>query len=142
MTIDFNISRADWLRNQTDIMLIRETVFMQEQHVSADLEWDGLDDRAIHLLARDNLGKAIGTARLLPDGHIGRLAVLKPWRGQGVGNALLQTLLDVARKNKLNKVDLNAQVHALGFYEQLGFSANGSAFLDADILHQHMEKVI
>ena len=142
MTANFNISQADWKAEQDDICFIREAVFMQEQNVSAELEWDGLDDKAVHLLARDDAGKAIGTVRLLPDGHIGRLAVLGPWRGKGIGKALLQYLLDIAGENKLNKVDLNAQSHARGFYEKMGFTAHGDEFLDADILHQHMEKVI
>ncbi len=142
MKTDYTIIQADWSSEQADIKLVRETVFMQEQNVSAELEWDGLDDKAIHLLARDDFGKAIGTARLLPDGHIGRLAVLKPWRSKGIGKALLTRLLGVAKKNKLNKVDLNAQSQAVGFYEKLGFTANGEEFLDANILHQHMEKII
>ncbi len=117
---------------------IRETVFVDEQGVPLELEWDGLDGGAVHVLAESAAGEPIGTARLLPDGHIGRMAVLRPWRGQGIGSALLRRLMEIAGGRGLPQVHLCAQVHAIGFYERLGFSAEGPEFLDAGIAHRHM----
>ena len=119
------------------IMTVRETVFIQEQHVPVELEWDGLDDAAQHVIALiDN--QVVGTARMLVDGHIGRMAVLKPWRQQMIGTALLQTLLDYARQAGLQSVFLSAQTSAIPFYEKQGFIASGEIFMDAGIPHKNM----
>jgi predicted GNAT family N-acyltransferase len=85
---------------------------------------------------------AIGTARLLPDGHVGRVAVLPAWRGRGVGAALLQLMLDTALRERRAEVLLNAQVRALGFYRQFGFVAEGEVFDDAGIPHQAMRLLL
>ncbi len=84
---------ANWQDNGPALRAIRETVFIHEQHVPVELEWDEFDADCLHILAVDLTGKPIGTARLLPDGHIGRMAVLREWSSHGVGGALLQRLL-------------------------------------------------
>jgi predicted GNAT family N-acyltransferase len=136
---DFQIEQTRWQDNEAALRIIRETVFMLEQKVPEELEWDGLDDDAIHLLARDHGGNPIATARLLSDGHIGRVAVLPPWRGRGVGSALMQRLLQIAAGQGLQEVHLDAQIGAIAFYQRLGFTASGGVFLDAGIPHRHMQ---
>lgn len=136
----FHIDLAHWPEEQPALRQVRETVFVAEQGVPIELEWDAGDTRAVHLLARDEDGQPVGTGRLLPDGHIGRMAVLKGWRGQGIGSALLNALVDLARQQGLNSVRLNAQCSALGFYRRHGFVAVGEVFDDAGIPHQHMQR--
>jgi len=133
------IEQAEWIRQQTIIASIRRQVFIEEQSVPEELEWDGLDADAVHLLARVD-GQAVGTARMLADGHIGRMSVLKAFRGQGIGRQLINRLLELAAEHGLQAVDLDAQTHALGFYERLGFIAEGEVFMDAGIPHRHMRK--
>ena len=132
----FTVRRASWERDQLALRGIRETVFMREQSVPLELEWDGRDARGLHVIAEDAAGAPIGTGRLLPDGHIGRMAVLQPWRGMGVGSALLAELVLYASERGLAEVVLNAQTHALGFYARFGFEAEGEEFLDAGIPHE------
>jgi predicted GNAT family N-acyltransferase len=136
----FLIEVARWPEDQAALRLVRETVFVAEQGVPLELEWDAQDATALHLLARDAEGRPIGTGRLLPDGHIGRMAILKAWRGRGVGSALLNALMDLARQQGLQRVRLNAQCSALGFYRRHGFVADGAAFDDAGIPHRHMQR--
>lgn len=132
------IRPASWQQDNAALRLIRKQVFMQEQNVPDELEWDGEDDDAFHLLAEDNEGNPIGTARMLSDGHIGRVAILAPWRGHGVGTALMQRLLQQARDDGHRTVFLDAQLDAIDFYRRLGFKEEGKTFLDAGILHRHM----
>jgi predicted GNAT family N-acyltransferase len=117
---------------------VRETVFVREQAVPLEMEWDEWDARCDHAVALDSAGRPVGTGRLLPGGRIGRMAVLKEWRGQGVGAALLRALLDRARERGLEKVVLHAQKQAMGFYLRFGFSALGEEFSEAGIPHREM----
>ncbi len=117
---------------------VRERVFVEEQGVPRELEWDDWDVRSEHAVAIDEEGGAIGTARLLPDGHIGRMAVLARWRGRGVGSALLDALLERAKARRMPSVRLNAQTHAAGFYRRFGFAADGAEFVEAGIPHVEM----
>ncbi len=139
---EFQLEQTSWQVNEAALRLIRQTVFMQEQQVPEELEWDGLDNEAIHLLARDHSGNPIATARMLSDGHIGRVAVLATWRGRSIGTALMQRLLQIAATQGLSAVDLDAQVDAIPFYQGLGFSAQGEVFMDAGIPHCHMHKAL
>ena len=134
----FSIRIANWQDDAPALRAIRETVFIREQKVPVELEWDECDATCLHTLATDTAGNPVGTARLLPDGHIGRMAVLKEWRGRGVGSALLRLLLDEARKRRLRQAVLNAQTYAAGFYEKFGFQAVGEEFMDAGIPHVKM----
>ncbi len=142
MKSEFTIHVATWRNNQRELRFVREQVFMLEQHVPEELEWDGLDTHAVHLLARDKAGNPIGTVRMLGDGHVGRMAVLSPWRGRGVGSALLKTIIATARSVGMERIVLDAQVHAIGFYERHGFTTEGVEFMDAGIPHRHMTLVL
>ncbi|HQW90633.1 MAG TPA: GNAT family N-acetyltransferase [Nitrospira sp.] len=134
------VELTDWATTGSAIKAIRETVFIHEQGVPVELEWDGLDSSCAQVLAWNDRGEAIGTARMQQNGTIGRMAVLKDWRSRGVGRALLQTLLDLAVRQGLPRVSLSAQIHALGFYERAGFHAVGELFIDAGIPHRKMVK--
>lgn len=131
------IRRACWQQDAAALIEIRRRVFIEEQAVPEHLELDGEDADALHWLALEH-GAPIGTLRLLRDGHIGRLAVLAPARGRGVGSALLGAALARARAEDWREVYLHAQLHALGFYENHGFHARGPEFLDAGIVHREM----
>jgi len=134
------VELTDWATTESAIRAIRETVFIHEQGVPVELEWDGLDSSCAHVLAWNDREEAIGTARMQQNGTIGRMAVLKDWRGRGVGRALLQTLLELAVRQGLPRVTLSAQTHALGFYERAGFHVIGEPFMDAGIPHRKMVK--
>jgi predicted GNAT family N-acyltransferase len=131
------IELLDWEAAQPEATRIRFTVFVEEQAVPADLEMDDNDAASLHALAYAD-GRAVGTGRLLPDGHIGRMAVLKDWRGQGAGRALLRRLIDAARQRGHREVALSAQVHALEFYRAEGFEPEGPVYEEAGIPHQEM----
>ncbi len=123
------------------IRQIRNSVFSLEQKIDPSLDLDGQDPGAVHVLAEMN-GQFVGTGRMLGDGHIGRLAVLKTARGKGLGKKLVEKLLDVAGTQGMGRVFLGAQEHAVGFYEKLGFLRYGSPYEEAGIRHIHMEKII
>ncbi len=116
---------------------IRFTVFVDEQKVPAELELDEFDPLSCHALALAG-DEAVGTGRLLPDGHIGRMAVLATWRGRGVGALLLQALIDEAQRRGMARVVLNAQTHALGFYARFGFVPEGEEYEEAGLPHRTM----
>lgn len=134
------VKLVDWVDAEPLIRPVRETVFIHEQAVPEELEWDGLDPQCAHVLAWNDQGDAIGTARMQPNGTIGRMAVLKDWRGRGAGRALLEALLDCAVRQGLTRVTLSAQTHAIGFYERAGFHVVGELFTDAGIPHRKMVK--
>jgi len=123
-------------------MRVREAVFVVEQGVPLVVERDEWDARAEQALAFDDQGRVIGTGRLLPDGHIGRMAVLGEHRGQGVGSRILAALLERARELGMTCVVLNAQTHALSFYARHGFVAFGGEFTEAGIRHVAMSRTL
>jgi predicted GNAT family N-acyltransferase len=138
---NIQVRLADWLVERDILMALREEVFIREQLVPADLERDEFDPRSRHVVAiGDN--RPIGTGRLTPDGHIGRMAVLRSWRRMGVGSALLTRLLDVARDLGVRRVMLNAQLQALPFYLCHGFEPEGDEFLEAGIRHRSMRRIV
>jgi predicted GNAT family N-acyltransferase len=128
---------ADWQKDNADIRRIRESVFIAEQSVPPELEWDADDLDAIHFLAFEG-DFPIGTARLLPDGQVGRVSVLKDWRGLKVGDALMQAVIAEAEARNLTPQRLSAQVQATAFYERLGFKVVSEEFLEAGIPHVDM----
>ena len=133
-----SISLTTWQQSEASLSAIRRQVFIVEQHVPEALEWDEYDTSAIHALAFTDQ-QAIGCARLLPqEGKIGRMAVLPEWRKHGVGSALLQILLEEARKQGQGEVGLSAQIHAIPFYEKAGFAVYGPVYDDAGIPHRDM----
>jgi predicted GNAT family N-acyltransferase len=131
----------DWQSAQAEAKRIRFAVFVEEQGVPAELEMDNIDAACVHALAYAE-GRAIATGRLLPDGHIGRMAVLKEWRGRGAGRAILRRLIDAARERGDRQVLLSSQVHALGFYRAVGFVPEGPVYEEAGIPHQAMRLVL
>ncbi|WP_373987081.1 GNAT family N-acetyltransferase [Duganella sp. BuS-21] len=132
------IKLGDWTTLSDDAKLVRFEVFVQEQNVPAELEMDSLDALCLHAVAYGADGVPVGTARLLPDGHIGRMAVRKPGRGSGIGGALLQALMEQAKARGDKVVMLSAQTHAAPFYERHGFRIEGDEFFEAGIAHIHM----
>jgi predicted GNAT family N-acyltransferase len=114
---------------------VRRQVFIVEQGIPADLEWDARDAACQHVLATDMRQMAIGTGRLDPEGRIGRMAVLPAWRSQGVGYALLASLLDLARAQGHLKVVVHAQCTVTDFYRKAGFREQGRPFMEAGIEH-------
>lgn len=135
------MTRIEVTRDITTCRALRRSVFIEEQGVSEADEVDGLDDVAIHLLARDG-DTPLGTARLLLKGEvgkIGRVCVLPPARGTGLGAALIRAALaELARQPGVRFAHLGSQSHATGFYEKLGFVVEGDEFLDAGISHRKM----
>jgi predicted GNAT family N-acyltransferase len=135
---DITVQAVDWKAHREALHAIRRTVFIAEQNVPEELEWDEIDAHCRHVMALAPGGAPIGTGRLLPDGHIGRMAVLKEWRGRGVGSAILDTLLALARRAGFETVRLHAQTYAVGFYAKHGFTAIGEEFMEAGIPHREM----
>lgn len=140
MSRAFRVVTGAWFEHEGALRRVRHAVFIVEQRVPEELEWDAHDASSLHALAAAVDGTPIGCARLLPDGHIGRVAVLAPWRRHGVGSALLRTLIDAARVRGDRDVVLNAQVSALPFYAHHGFVAEGDTFDEAGIPHQAMRR--
>lgn len=139
---EITVRRVSWSddRDNSILRAIRRRVFIEEQEVPESLEWDEFDAVSLHVLAETVSGEAVATGRLLPDWHIGRMAVLREWRRRGVGLTVLQTLLAAAKQRGDRIVRLNAQTHALGFYEKAGFLAEGPVFDDAGIPHRTMSR--
>lgn len=135
---DFSIRIMAWTDARAAAQPIRETVFVAEQGVPLEIELDAWDERCEHAIAYNAAGMAVGTGRLLPDGHIGRMAVLRGWRGKGVGGRLLEALIERARTRGMRRVALNAQTHAAPFYARFGFVVAGEPFLEAGIPHLAM----
>ena len=133
--IDFAIGRGD-------LQAIRDVVFVQEQQVPAEMERDALDPQCVHVIARTADGMAIGTGRLTPDHRIGRMAVLRDWRGKGVGDAMLLALIGQARERGWREVALNAQASAITFYARHGFLPHGERFMEAGIEHLAMRRLL
>lgn len=138
----FQIRQAAWPQDEAALRRVRAQVFITEQGVPEHLEWDGKDTQAVHLIAETAGGLAIGTTRLLPDGRIGRTAVLPDYRGRGVGSALLEQALRVARQQGLRTLSLHAQIQVVAFYERFGFEPVGERFEEAGIAHQAMRLTV
>jgi predicted GNAT family N-acyltransferase len=131
---------ADWPEAQALVMPLRLRVFVDEQGVPADIEQDDFDPVCRHAIAADASGAVIGTGRLLPDGHLGRMAVAARARGRGVGAQVLAALLAEAARRGLRRAVLHSQVSAEGFYARYGFRRSGGVFMEAGIAHIIMER--
>ena len=137
-----NLETVTWADYSRELYDIRYRVFVLEQGVPVELEQDEYDPLSWHVLARSSDGLAIGTGRLMPDGHIGRLAVLKEWRQYGVGRKLMEYLIGLAQREGFQHIRLNAQVTVTEFYEKLGFCSEGEIFMEAGIPHQSMYRAL
>jgi len=138
----FRVEPADYAVDFADLRAVREPVFVVEQQVPIEEEWDELDPQCRHVIARDDANRPIGTGRLTPERKIGRMAVLAEWRGKGVGDALMEALMDEARALGWPEVSLNSQTHAMPFYARHGFEAYGDEFMEAGIPHRKMRKAL
>ncbi|WP_028862810.1 GNAT family N-acetyltransferase [Psychromonas aquimarina] len=127
--------------NKQSIRFIRESVFIKEQGIDAEIEFDGNDQSALHALLFVE-GKAAATGRMLEDGHIGRIAVLRDYRGQGLGAKVVLSLIDAAAEKGCSRVYLGAQKQAVDFYTKLGFTPFGEEFMEAGIVHLSMERLL
>ena len=134
----FRVERVEWAHACSTLRAIRLEVFVHEQRVPEALEWDGLDPQCEHVLASDSAGHPVATGRLLPDGHIGRMAVLTDWRRRGVGSAVLNELLKIARVRGDEVAILHAQSYAMQFYRRAGFEITSAEFMEAGIAHVEM----
>ncbi|PSV12885.1 GNAT family N-acetyltransferase [Photobacterium leiognathi] len=123
------------------IRTVREQVFIQEQQIDPEIEFDNLDSEAVHVLVMDG-EQPLGTGRILADGHIGRIAIMKAARGQGLGAKVVRALVEYAQQQGYPRVDLGAQTHAVDFYRKLGFMPYGDEFMEANIPHQAMEQML
>lgn len=132
------IELGDWTRLQPLAAPLRFEVFVEEQKVPAEMELDEWDLLSVHAIALDDAGAVVGTGRLLPDGHIGRMAVARSARGSGIGSALLVALMDEARRRGHEYAVLSAQTHAIDFYARHGYAVEGEDYLDAGIPHVDM----
>lgn len=134
----FRVRLVEWRDAGETLTRIRTAVFVDEQGVPADLEMDGRDGDCAHALAESSAGDAVGTGRLMRDGRIGRMAVLSTWRGRGVGAAILEALMDEARRRGFRETHLHAQAHAKDFYARHGYAVEGDEYLEAGIPHVGM----
>jgi predicted GNAT family N-acyltransferase len=135
----FTIVETGWAHDAPRLSAVRRAVFIDEQGVPEALEWDEHDAVSTHWLATSDDGTPIGCARLLPDGHIGRMAVLPAWRGRGVGRALLAAVMSAAKARGHTTLRLSAQTHAAAFYAQAGFVVVGDEYEEAGIPHVAMQ---
>ncbi len=155
LRVPFAVRVAEGSEDLEACFAVRKEVFVVEQEVPAELEYDAYDATAVHVLAVGRDGTALGTGRLLygadaagktgagPEvGSLGRLAVSAAARGLGVGAALVRGIEEAARGLGLTAVDLHAQTQALGFYERLGYTAYGPVFPDAGIDHRGMRRAL
>lgn len=131
------VREVAWDTHGEVIRRLRREVFVREQQVPEEEEWDEDDAVSRYVVAVDGRERVLGTGRLAPQGKIGRLAVLRDWRGRGIGTALLRALLDMAAQGH-QRVFLHAQCRALDFYARQGFTAEGPEFDEAGIAHRKM----
>jgi len=136
---EFTITGADWEKDRDSLLSVRHAVFVHEQKVPIEIEVDDGDPVSFHVLARDSSNRSIGTARISREGRIGRVAVLKEWRKQGVGTAVMRYRINHAKESRVSdRLMLHAQTWTIGFYESLGFVAEGEEFSEANIPHRTM----
>ncbi len=132
------IKQVTWQQAESHLREIRTMVFVQEQLVTPEFEWDNIDSNAVHLLAMHE-NQAVGCLRIIHYEKIGRMAVLRPWRRLGVGNKLLTEAIDVCRLHGSKSVYLSAQTHAIHFYQQAGFKITSAEYTDVQIPHVDMQ---
>ncbi|BAP65414.1 GNAT family N-acetyltransferase [Acinetobacter baumannii] len=133
----YKVIAGSWTQFEEDAKYIREQVFIQEQGIEPEDEWDDFDSIAMHFMVYGK-EQPIATARLLPQHSVGRVAVLMPYRKQGIGKILMQHIIEYARQHKLPYLKLSAQTYVTAFYEALGFKVQGEVYQDCGIPHIDM----
>ena len=139
--LPYTLHHATWVELEANARLVRTAVFIEEQHIAAEDEWDDEDAKSLHFVIYDQ-NQAIATARLMQNHHVGRVAVLKKARGSGVGQWLMREIIAQARAEHRPYLKLSAQTHAIGFYENLGFKVEGERYLDCGIPHVDMQLLL
>ncbi len=140
MAEPITVIQTNWQLDEELIKSVRMPVFVQEQQVPYEIDFDSNDAMAVHWLAYSENNVPIGTARLLKDGHFGRMAVIKMYRNQGIGRSIIQTAMDHASSVGMESIYLYSQLQAKSFYKGLGFKEYGDVFLEANIEHISMIK--
>ena len=135
------IAQVTWRSHRSQLEALRTQVFIEEQAVPSEDEWDGLDELSIHFIATSRTFEPIGCVRLTPSGQIGRLAVLASERGQGIGRLLMEAVIKAGLDQGVGPLHLNAQLHAIALYQSFGFEVTGSEFMDAGIPHIPMQLI-
>lgn len=132
------IKQVIWQEVENQLRTVRTSVFIEEQFVTPEFEWDEIDGGAVHLLATFD-SKPIACLRIIHYQKIGRMAVIKKWRGKGLGAALLLEAIDICKKNGSKSICLSAQTHAINFYLKAGFKQSSDEYTDVDIPHVDMQ---
>jgi predicted GNAT family N-acyltransferase len=140
--VTFRVELRIWDEARKHAEPVRYAVFMADKDAPPGVELDDIDPQCIHALAYDESGRPVGTARMLPDGGIGRLVVLRDWRRRGVGGALVDALIEEARKRGLAEVSVSAPLQAAEFYRELGFVADGKVVKEGERLYQRMRRAL
>jgi predicted GNAT family N-acyltransferase len=136
--LNINIVETTWAQSELQLRAVRTPVFIFEQNVAPDFEWDELDAMAVHLLATLN-NEPIACLRIIDYHKIGRMAVLKQYRGNGLGAALLLAAVRICKQHGSKLMELSAQTHAIGFYEKSGFKVTSDIYQDLHIPHVDMQ---
>ena len=138
MLANIQISKVSWREAKNELRAIRTPVFIEEQGVAPDFEWDELDASAVHLLAMQN-NQPIACLRIIDFYKIGRMAVLKDWRGMGLGSALMLEAVNVCKNYGSKSIHISAQTHAIEFYRKAGFEVTSVEYCDVHIPHVDMQ---
>lgn len=136
-----HIKQVTWQQAESDLRKVRTVVFIEEQSVTPEFEWDEIDSGAVHLLAMLE-NEPIGCLRIIHHAKIGRMAVLSQWRGLGIGKMLLNEAIDICRTYGSKQIDLSAQTHAIHFYQQAGFQITSEEYTDVQIPHVDMRLIL
>ncbi|MBJ8440765.1 UNVERIFIED_CONTAM: acetyltransferase [Trichonephila clavipes] len=137
----YRVQSGHWDKLEQDAKFIRKQVFIIEQNIPEEEEWDDQDMISDHFVVYDQ-DQPIATARLLQNNSVGRVAVLKAYRGQGIGRMIMLEIIQLAHQQDRKFLQLSSQVHAISFYEKLGFSIQGDAYDECGIPHIKMQLVI
>ncbi|NKG34540.1 GNAT family N-acetyltransferase [Acinetobacter junii] len=137
----FRVQSGHWDKLEQDAKFIRKQVFIIEQNIPEEEEWDDQDMISDHFVVYDQ-DQPIATARLIQNNSVGRVAVLKTYRGQGIGRMIMLEIIQLAHQQDRTFLQLSSQVHAISFYEKLGFSIQGDAYDECGIPHIKMQLVI
>lgn len=132
--------QTNWQKSSDEILAVRHKVFMIEQHFNDQVLCDMEDNNCFHLVVRNTDGMVIASGRLTHQGRIGRIAVMLPYRGIGIGSKLLEELIRMGRENNIQIVSLNAELDNCHFYNEQQFSAAGPVFMKQGVPHQMLAR--
>jgi len=136
----FKFKQTNWQEDRDEILTIRHRVFMIEQHFSENILSDVLDPDCFHIIVRNSEGTVVGSGRLTQQGRLGRIAVLLPYRGVGIGSKILSELVQIGKSNKLQNISLSAELDNQHFYDSQKFAANGPVYMKQGVPHQILTK--